>query len=118
MREREADLERIDRELSFESEGLEEKLTVLPSWVQRQLAGVAGLLHDEPQRVRAHFRRIGLSFTVSPVFDEGRPFLRAVGTADLMEATFGREFDFPATGRSLPRSAPGSRLRGLSRPLY
>ena len=118
IRDREADLDRIDRELDLEPERLEEKLVVLPSWVQRQLADVAGLLQDEPERVRAHFRRIGLSFTVSPVVDEGRPFLRAVGTADVMKATFDREFDFPATGRSLPRSAPRSRLRGRSRPLY
>ena len=104
IRQREADLDQIDRELDLEPERLEEKLVVLPSWVQRQLAGVAGLLQDEPERVRAHFRRIGLSFTVSPVVDEGRPFLRAVGTADVMKATFDREFDFPATGRSLPRS--------------
>ena len=118
IRDREADLDRIDRELDLEPERLEEKLVVLPSWVQRQLADVAGLFQDEPERVRAHFRRIGLSFTVSPVVDEGRPFLRAVGTADVMKATFDREFDFPATGRSLPRSAPRSRLRGRSRPLY
>jgi hypothetical protein len=79
-------------------------LMVLPSWMQRQLADVAGLFQDDPERVRAHFRRIGPSFTVSPVLDEGRPFLRAVGTANLMEATFGRKFDFPATGYSRPRS--------------
>ena len=118
IRDREAELDRLDRELSLEPAHLEEKLVVLPSWVQRQLADVAGLLHDEPERVRAHFRRIGLSHSVSPVLDAPRPFLRAVGTADVMQATFGREFDFSATGRSLPRSAPGSRLPGRSRPLY
>ena len=118
IRDREAELDRLDRELSLEPAHLEEKLVVLPSWVQRQLADVAGLLHDEPERVRAHFRRLGLSFTVSPVLDEGRPFLRAVGTANLMDPAFGREFDFPATGHSRPRSGPGSRRRGRSRPLY
>ena len=102
IRDRQADLEQLDRDLRLAPTHLEEKLVVLPSWVQRQLADVAALLQDEPDRVRAHSRRLGLSFTVSPVLDEGRPFLRAVGTANLMEATFGREFDFPATGRSCP----------------
>ena len=104
IRDREADLARIDHERSLEPEHLEEKLTVLPSWVQRQLADVAGLLQDEPERVRTHFRRLGLSFTASPVLDEGRPFLRAVGSANLMEATFAREFDLPSSDRSHPKS--------------
>jgi hypothetical protein len=41
---------------------------------------------------------------VSPVLDAPRPFLRAVGTADLLEAIFGREFNFPASGRYRPQS--------------
>ena len=46
IRDREAELARLDHELSLEPECLEEKLVVLPSWVQRQLADVAGLPQD------------------------------------------------------------------------
>jgi hypothetical protein len=105
MREREAELERIDRELRLEPAQLQQKLVVLPSWVQRQLSDAAELLQDDPGRARTHFRRLGLSFTVSPVLVASRPFLRAVGTADLLAAMFGHEFDFPASGRFSPRSA-------------
>lgn len=55
MRDREADLERIERELAAEPEHLQTKLTVLPSWAARQLDDIAGLLQDEPERARMHF---------------------------------------------------------------
>jgi uncharacterized protein (UPF0335 family) len=106
IRLREADLERLQRDLEGVQAPLGNKLAVLPSWVQRQLEDVVGLLAEDPPRVKAHLRKIGVGFTVSPVTGEGRPFLRAVGTANLLEATFGREFDFPSTGRSHPQSVP------------
>jgi len=104
MRDREADLERIERELAAEPEHLQTKLTVLPSWAARQLDDIAGLLQDEPERARMHFQRIGLSFAVSPVLDAPQPFLRAVGSADVLHAAFSREFDLSASDRSHPQS--------------
>ena len=106
IRARDRDLERLQRDLDGVHEPLADKLAILPSWVQRQLADVAGLLREAPDQVRTHLRRIGVGFTVSPVCDEGRPFLRATGTADLLVAAFGRQFDFPASERSRPRSGP------------
>jgi hypothetical protein len=98
-------LARIDRELRLKPAQLQQKLVVLPSWVQRQLSDAADLLQDDPALVRSHFRRLGLWFSVSPVLDAPRPFLRAVGTADLLQAMVGKEFDFPVTDHSRPRSA-------------
>jgi hypothetical protein len=106
IRAREGDLQRLQRDLEGVQAPVGNKLAVLPSWVQRQLEDMVGLLGEDPPRVKAHLRKIGLGFTVWPVADEGRRFLRAVGTANLLEATFGREFDFPSTGRSLPQSVP------------
>jgi hypothetical protein len=103
IREREAELERIDRELRLKPAQLQQKLVVLPSWVQRQLSDAAELLQDEPERAREHFRRLGLAYTVSPVLDDRRPFLRAVGDVDL-QGLFAHQVDFPVSGRSHPRS--------------
>jgi hypothetical protein len=47
MRGREANLERIARELSLGPQGLEATSMALPSWVRRQLADLAGLLQNE-----------------------------------------------------------------------
>lgn len=104
MRTRDAELSHLQRELDAVHEPLSDKLAVLPSWVQSQLSDVAGLLRDTPEHVRAHLRRVGVCFTVSPVTDEGRPFLRAVGTVNLLGAVFEGETDLSATGRSHPRS--------------
>ena len=39
-----------------------------------QLTDMAGSLDDVPERARAHFRRLGVSFPVSPVFDATTAF--------------------------------------------
>ncbi len=97
VREREAEIADLDRALVVEPQRLEHKLTVLPSWVAQQVADVSGLLHDEPDRARAHFRRLGLRFTVTPVYEAERPFLRAVGSAESPAGDCSsRELDFPA----------------------
>jgi site-specific DNA recombinase len=105
VRSRQIELASLEQELESIHEPCGAKLSVIPSWVRRQLADVGDLLQDEPQRVKAHLRRIGLRFAVSPIHDEGRPFLQVTGTADLLGAIFERQFDFPATGRSRPGSA-------------
>jgi len=84
IRAREGDVRRLEGELSGLADPVERKLAVIPTWVRQQLEDVAGLLSETPERTKAEFRRLGVSFRVSPVQNEGeRPFLRAEGTTDL-----------------------------------
>jgi hypothetical protein len=106
IRAREADLARLQRDLEAIREPLGEKLAVLPSWVESQLGNLAGLLNEAPDRVRHHLNHIGVRFTVSPVSDQGRSFLRAAGSANLLGGLFNREVDLSASGASHLQSRP------------
>ena len=116
---RETELRQIENDLAMLEQTSDVDITVIPTWVQQQLLDLAGLLSDNPQRTKAELQRLGVGFTVTPVRDEGRPFLRVSGTGDL-EALCGTR-DLPSTARktttlkplvrstrarSLPRSAP------------
>ena len=96
--EPEAEIRQIDEELA----GLGEQSTVdrrvFPTWVQQQLTDLAGLLHDAPQRAKAELKRLDVCFTLHPIRDEGKPFLRAEGTGDLDALC--RTRDLPSTARS------------------
>ena len=51
----------------------------------------AGLLSDVPERAKMEFQRLGIHFTVRPVFDEGqRPFLRAEASGNFEHFAFSR----------------------------
>jgi hypothetical protein len=69
--------------------------------VKQQVADVAGLLREAPSRAKSEFQRLGVQFTVSPVLDEGRPFLRAVGQTDVALLLAGQ--DFPTSIQTHPR---------------
>jgi site-specific DNA recombinase len=103
---REAELGRLDAQLADLDEPLRDKLAVIPGWVRQQLEDVAGLLGDNPVRTRAEFRRLGVSMTVEPVRDEGRPFLRATGSVDFSRLAFSRYFPGSISGRSDPGPGP------------
>ena len=121
---REAELRALDDVLGRLDDPPSVNLDVIPTWVREQVQDVAGLLRDVPERAKSELRRLQVQFTLSPIRDEGRPFLRAVGTGDLdalcgvtdLPGTNRRGgprgssgaarpnwTDLPATGRSLPR---------------
>jgi site-specific DNA recombinase len=101
IRTREAELRRLNGELSELEEPLRERLAVMPAWVRQQVADVASLLAEVPERAKREFQRLGVAFTVAPVLDEGRPFLRAVGQTDLAVLLAGEHFT--ATVATRPR---------------
>jgi len=76
-------------------------LAVIPTWIRTQLQDCAGLLGDAPERAKAEFRRLNMRFTLSPIHDEGRPFLRAEGIGDLDALGGTSDLDLPARQRSL-----------------
>jgi len=107
MKAREADVGRLDAEIQELDGPLNDRLAVIPSWVRSQVSNLAGLLSDAPERVKSEFQRLGVSYTVSIVLDEGpRPFLRAVGTTDLSSILAGSGTDFTTVVGSDQRLAP------------
>ena len=121
--EREAELQGIDEELaSLDTDAAPVDLTVIPTWIRQQLEDLTSVLQDAPQRAKAEFRRLNVQFILTPVQNEGRPFLRAEGTGDLSplcrvtnlpQSTRGRPptprphaepGDLPIRRPSLPRS--------------
>jgi hypothetical protein len=89
--EREAEVQRFQVELEALSEPLEQKLAVMPTWVRQQLEDTAGLLAEAPERTKAEFKRLGLSFVLRPTHDEGgKTFLRAEGMTDLANLISGQ----------------------------
>lgn len=94
---RETELRQIENDLAKLEQTSDVDITVIPTWVQQQLLDLAGLLSDNPQRTKAELQRLGVGFTVTPVRDEGRPFLRVTGTGDLEALCATR--DLPSTAR-------------------
>lgn len=104
IRAREADVQRLRSELDALSEPLEHNLAVMPTWVRQQLDDVAGLLSDTPERTKAEFKRLGVSFTLHPVHEEDqRPFLRAKGTTEFAQLLSGQYSSCSTTDATLPR---------------
>ncbi len=88
---REAEVRRLESELTALAEPIERKLAVMPTWVRQQLQDLAGLLAEMPERTKAEFKRLGVSFTLHPVQEEGaRPFFRAEGTSDFARVISGQ----------------------------
>jgi DNA invertase Pin-like site-specific DNA recombinase len=81
---REDELRELDRVLDATTTLPAVDLAVFPTWVRQQLADLSELLRAAPERAKAEFSRLSVTFTISPVRDEGRPFLRAEATGDLM----------------------------------
>jgi len=82
---------------------LDEKLAVIPSWVRQQLEDTAGLLTDTPEKTKTVFRRLGVSFTLFPVYTESpRPFLRAEAATDFAHVISG-QFSVSSSARLSPK---------------
>ena len=96
--ERESEMHQIDADLGSLADRPTVNLQVFPTWVRQQLADLTGLLQDNPQRAKAELKRLNVRFTLCPIRDQGKPFLRAVGTGDL-DALCGTT-DLPSTTRS------------------
>jgi DNA invertase Pin-like site-specific DNA recombinase len=78
VREREAELTRLDKALVDLTEPIQERLTVIPTWVRQQLDELERLLSETPERTKAEFQRLGLRVTMAPIREaEARPFYRA-----------------------------------------
>ena len=113
--DREAELHEIDQELASLRDPPTMDLHVFPTWVRQQLSDLAGLLQDDPQRAKAELNRLNVSFTLSPIRDQGKPFLRVVGTGDL-DALCGTT-DLPSTARSKAQTPPAHPLSIRAHPL-
>jgi DNA invertase Pin-like site-specific DNA recombinase len=98
MKTREREIATLEAEIQELDGPLSDRLAVIPSWVRSQVADVAKLLSDAPERAKSEFQRLGVAFTLSPIRDEGRPFLRAEAQTDLSVLMAGREAtDFTTT---------------------
>jgi hypothetical protein len=104
IRARQAEVDGLEQALAGLQEPVEERMAVFPTWVHQQLSDLAGVLHEDTPRVREHFRGLNLDFTFSPVFDAGRPFLRAAVNADFVPAGLDRYFQSAVSGRSHQQS--------------
>jgi DNA invertase Pin-like site-specific DNA recombinase len=112
MIEREAEVQRLHGELEALSEPLEQKLAVMPTWVRQQLEDTAGLLAETPERTKAEFKRLGLSFVLRPTQSEGgKTFLRAEGTTDFANLISGQCFQSSTTDSTSPRRDASRTLR-------
>jgi site-specific DNA recombinase len=83
IREREAELHQLDAQLEELSEPLDERISVMPTWVRQQVEDLAGLLAGAPERTKTEFQRLDLQVTLRAVRDEGRPFYRAMSACRL-----------------------------------
>ena len=99
--EREGDVARLDAQLVELSEPAHQPLAVIPSWVERQLRDLVGLLSETPERAKLEFQRIGLAVTMAPIRDEGpRPFFRATMQAALPSLAGTRDLSWSVVDRS------------------
>jgi hypothetical protein len=105
---REAELRRLDEELQGLDDSPKMDVAVIPTWVRQQLRDVADLLRDKPERAKVEFRRLNVSFTLCPVHNEGRPFLRAIRTGDFQSLCGYKDLRASTGGRSGPESVPGA----------
>lgn len=101
---REAELREIDEELAALAHPPDVDITVIPTWVRPQLTDLSGLLAENPQRAKAELQRLNVRFTVIPIRDEGKPFLRVEGTGDL-DALCGVR-NLPSRARSKAQEQP------------
>lgn len=101
---RESELRDIDARLDGLEDPPDVDLAVMPTWVQQQLKDLVALLAEAPERSKTALDRLNVQFTVSPVRDQGHPFLRVVATGDL-EPLCGVT-NLPGTRRSRSATPP------------
>ncbi len=107
---REAELRDIHARLDGLEDPPDVDLAVMPTWVQQQLKDLVALLAEAPERTKTALDRLNVQFTVSPVRDEGHPFLRVVATGDL-EPLCGVT-NLPGTRRSRSATPPPENVSG------
>lgn len=91
VQEREAEIRAIDAQLSALDQPVDHRLAVIPSWVKAQLSDVADLLREGPERAKAEFQKLGLRYTITPVYEGAkRLFLRAEGSGEFERLAFGQ----------------------------
>ena len=98
---RQAELRQIDEQLEILERPADVDISVIPTWVEQQVRDLSGLLADSPQRAKDEFQRLNMRFTVTPIRDKERPFLRVEGTGDL-DSLCGIK-NLPSTTRSKPQ---------------
>ena len=107
MHQREAELREVEEELAALTDAPKVDIEVIPTWVRQQLEDLSDLLLDDEDaalRTKAELHRLNVQFTLSPIRDQGRPFLRVEGTGDL-DALCGIR-NLPGTSRKPPKTAP------------
>jgi hypothetical protein len=104
--EREAEIARLDAQLTPLGGSLHRRLAVIPAWVTHQLRDLAGLLNGTPERVKTEFRRLGLAVVLHPVHDEGQQFYRAIGQAALPCLAGKFDLKMSTVDRLPPRRGP------------
>ena len=100
---REAERRDLDEKIPALAEPLDVDIRIIPTWVEQQLTNLSGLLAENPERAKAELQRLNVRFTVTPVTDEGRPFLRVEGTGDLDGLCGVR--NLPSTARTKTQSS-------------
>jgi len=100
IREREAEIARLDAQLVELTEPLDQRLLVLPTWIRQQITDFVGLLSESPERAKAEFQRLNLAITLHTVRSKGRQFYRADARADLPWLAGTRDFVGSAVGLS------------------
>ncbi len=103
IREREAELARLDGQLAELAEPIDERLVVLPSWVRQQVGDVVSLLKASREQAKAEFQRLKLAVTLHAVGTNGRLHYRADASAELPWLAGTAEFSGSAAGLSRPR---------------
>ena len=76
--EREAEIRHLEMAVADLSEPVEQRLAIMPTWVEQQLQDTVGLLSGSPERTKAEFQRLGLRVTMAVKRGtDGRPFYQA-----------------------------------------
>ncbi|MEW5983444.1 MAG: recombinase family protein [Acidobacteriota bacterium] len=104
LRERQDRLSRLESELDGLHDAPTPPLAVIPTWVRQKVSDLTRLLKKAPERTKTHLRDHQVQVTFTPVRDEGRPFLRATCTGNLLPATCDLPAPRSATDASHPRS--------------
>lgn len=105
LRERQDRLSRLESELDGLHDAPTPPLDVIPTWVRQKVSDLTRLLRKAPERAKTHLRDHQVQVTFTPVRDEGRPFLQATCTGDLLPAIC----DLPAPGSATDALHPRAR---------
>jgi hypothetical protein len=66
----------------------ETQLPDVPSWVEKQLRELTGVLKADPAKVKSEFRRLNLQFSFTPTEAEPRPHYIVKGQCELSALVF------------------------------